>query len=89
MTSRIPRHVIHKSRALKPTVWIGKNGVSQEILNEIQKQLDGKNMVKIRILKSAIQEEQVRKIASRIAIQTEALLMDIRGHTFTLYKHER
>ncbi len=88
MTSRIPSHIIRKSRVLKPTVWIGKNGVSQEILDEIQKQFDGRNMIKIRILRSAVQEEQPRIIASRIAIQTEARLMDVRGHTFTLYKHK-
>ncbi len=88
MTSKIPSHIIRKSRVLKPTVWIGKNGASQEILDEIQKQLDGRNMVKIRILRSAVQEEQTRIIASRIAIQTEARLMDVRGHTFTLYKHK-
>jgi len=73
----------------KPTIWIGKSGVSQELLNEIEKQLDKKEMVKIKILKSALKENETKQLASRIAEQTEASLVDVRGHTLMLYKRRK
>lgn len=73
----------------KPTIRIGKNRVSREILGEIEKQLEKKEMVKIKILKSALQGGEAKGIASRIAEQTEASLVEVRGHTFMLYKRRK
>ena len=70
----------------KPTIWIGKEGASSQILNEIARQLERREMVKVKVLKSAIKEEETGKIASRIAEQTESTLIDVRGHTIILYK---
>jgi RNA-binding protein len=73
----------------KPTIWIGKNRFAHEILREIEKQLEKKEMVKIKILKSALQGDEAQGIASRIAEQTGASLVEVRGHTFMLYKRRR
>jgi len=70
----------------RPTIWIGKDGASQDVLKEIGKQLDKNKMVKVKILKSALGEEEAKRFASRIAEQTEAFLVEVRGHTFMLYK---
>jgi len=43
-------------------------------------------MVKVKVLKSALQEEETGKIASKIAEQTESTLIDVRGRTIILYK---
>jgi RNA-binding protein len=70
----------------RPTIKIGKGGVSQELLKEIDKQLDKKKMVKVKILKTALGEDEAKSFASKIAEQTEAFLVEVRGHTFMLYK---
>jgi putative YhbY family RNA-binding protein len=70
----------------KPTVWVGKGGPSAELLKEIDKQLAKKETVKARILKSALSEHEAKQVASRIAEQTGASLVEARGHTFTLYR---
>jgi len=80
------RRIKRRLSGEKPTVWIGKSGVSQELLKEIKKQLDKREMVKIKILKSALEGDEAKQIASRIAEQTEASLVEVRGHTFMLYK---
>jgi RNA-binding protein YhbY len=59
------------------------------LLKEIEKQLEKREMVKVKILKSALQEGKVNEIASTIAEQTEAALVEVRGHTFMLYKHRQ
>lgn len=89
LTAGMKRRIKRRLSGEKPTVWIGKNSVSQELLKEIEKQLEKREMVKIKILKSALQGDKAKQIASRIAEQTEASLVEVRGHTFMLYKRRR
>jgi RNA-binding protein len=72
----------------KPTIWIGKGGASQEIVKEIVKQLSKNEMVKIKILKSALENTIAKQLASKIAAMAEASLVEVRGHTFILYKRK-
>jgi RNA-binding protein len=83
------RRIKRKLSGEKPTIWIGKSGISPDLINEIEKQLDKKEMVKIKILRSALKENEMRQLASRIAEQTEASLVEVRGHTLMLYKHRK
>lgn len=58
-------------------------------MKEIERQLEKKKTVKIKILKSALERDKAKEIASRIAEQTDALLVEVRGHTFMLYKRRK
>ena len=89
MTAGKKRHVKRSLAQGKPTVCVGKSGASQEVLKEIEKQLKNEEMVKVRILKSALANDEARQIASRIAEQTEAQLVEVRGHTFMLYRSDK
>jgi len=71
--------------AEKPTVWIGKGGAAPRTVDEISRQLERKEVVKVKVLKSALKEE-VADVAAKIAEETGAALIDVRGHTFVLYK---
>jgi RNA-binding protein len=75
--------------AEKPTVLIGKNGVTPEAVEEISKQLDKRGMVKVKLLKSALINKKAKDLAEKIAQQKEATLIDVRGHTFVLYKGQK
>ena len=70
----------------KPTVWVGKGGASAELLKEIDRQLAKEETVKVRILKPALSEHEVKQVASRIADRTGASLVEAKGHTFALYR---
>lgn len=89
MTIGKKRRIKRKLNAEGPTIWIGKAGASQELLREIEKQLKKTENVKVRILKSALAEGEAKQIASGIAQQTEASLVEVRGHTFMLYKSRK
>jgi putative YhbY family RNA-binding protein len=82
------RHVKSTLAQGKPTVCVGKNGASRDVLEEIEKQLKKQEMVKVRILKTALAHEEAKQIAIKIAEQTEASLVEVRGHTFMLYKSD-
>lgn len=73
----------------KPTVCVGKSGASKDVLEEIEKQLKKQEMVKVRILKTALAHEEAKQIAIKIAERTEAVLVEVRGHTFMFYKSDK
>lgn len=83
------RHVRYKLKDENPTVWIGKEGLTSQTLKEIDKQLDKNKMIKVRLLKTAIQSETARSIATKAAEQASAALVDVRGHTFILYRRHK
>jgi len=89
LTGRMKRRVKHQLSGEKPTVWIGKNQTSKELLKEIEKQLDKREMVKVKILRNALERDKAKEIAAIIAKETESSLVEIRGHTFMLYKRRR
>jgi RNA-binding protein len=89
MTVGKKRYVKRKLREQKPTIWIGKNGASHELLNEIQRQLEKEKAVKVKILKSALAGDETKQIASIIVKQTGASLVEIRGHTLMLFKSNK
>ena len=89
ITPKMKRKIKHELGAEKPTVWIGKHGVSQEILAEIDGQLEMTEIVKIRILKTAMEGNDARAVADKTAQQTKSLLVEVRGHTFMLYRKKK
>ena len=66
----------------KPTVWVGKEGTTTQIINEISKQLDKREMIKAKILRTALKDEEAKSIATKVAQQTDSQLIEVRGHTF-------
>jgi RNA-binding protein len=83
------RHVRHKLKDEKPTIWVGKDGLTPQLSNEIENQLEKKKMLKIKILKSALQQDTAQTIASKAAEQTGASLVEVRGHVFILYRRHK
>ena len=76
----------HALRNESATVRIGKDGVSDQVLKEIDKQLQKNKMVKVKVLSSALGAEETNHIASNMAEQIGAYLVEVRGHTFMLFK---
>ena len=89
ITPKMRRRIKRELSAEGPTVWIGKNGFSQEVLVEVDGQLERTEMVKVRILKAALEENNAKAIADEIAQQTESVLVEVRGHTFMLYRKKK
>jgi RNA-binding protein len=86
MTPKMKRRIKHELSAEKPTVWMGKHGVSQETLAEIEGQLERTEIVKINVLKTAMGGNNARAVAEKTAQQTKSSLVEVRGHTFILYR---
>ena len=89
ITPKMKRRIKHELGAEKPTVWVGKEGATTQIINEVSKQLDKREMIKAKILRTALKDEEAKNIATKVAQQTESQLIEVRGHTFLLYKQKR
>jgi RNA-binding protein len=86
LTAGMKRRIKRELSMEKPTIWIGKGGASPEIVKEVNKQLEKNEIVKVKILKSALENVTAKHVASKIADMTEASLVEVRGHTFILYR---
>jgi len=75
------------AQRLKPTLHIGKDGLSDMIVEELVKQMKKSKLVKVRVLNSY--EGNRRDIGAHLAIRTSSVLIDVRGSTIVLAQDER
>ncbi len=70
------------AQKLKPSVHVGKDGVTSKVLEELRRQLKKNKIVKVRVLQSF--DEDRKTVADRIASETHSALVDVRGSTIVL-----
>ncbi len=63
---------------LKPTIWVGKQGMSDTILDEIKNQIKVRKVIKVKWLSS------VEIDPESIATQSRTKLLQVRGRTMVL-----
>jgi RNA-binding protein len=63
---------------LKPTVWIGKQGCSETMIEEIVEQLKKRSMIKVKWLQNTEVDPK------SVAYQAKATLVEVRGRTMVL-----
>ena len=69
----------------KVDVQIGKNGVTDELVEYIRDRLKMAPFIKVKILRSALGEGVTAKdVAADVAGKVHAKLADVRGHMFVL-----
>jgi len=83
------RALKRQSASKEPTVWVGKNGVTQDLLGQVSRQLDTREIVKVKAQKTSLEDSDVTGIAHEIAGATGSEIVDIRGRTFTVYKQKK
>lgn len=80
------RRLQSRSRKTDATIWIGKQGASEELLKHVANQLKARELVKLKLQKSALTETETSRVAEKVAASTGSTLIEVMGHTFTLYK---
>ena len=88
MDTQIKIKLRSQAQSLKPLAWIGKNGFNEGVISEIKKQLKKKHLIKIKVLKSFIDEQEIDKkeFANHVAEVLDAELIQKIGFTLVLYK---
>jgi len=69
---------------------VGKNGLTEGVINEIKHQLKKKNIIKVRMLKSFIKNSEMnrKELAKFVAKAVNAELVEVRGYTIILRKKD-
>ena len=75
-----------EANQINPILNIGKNGVTDTLIEELSNQIKANRLVKVRVLKSAEEGKDVKAIAEEIAVATRSTLIEVRGRTVVLYR---
>ena len=86
------KKLLKKKMVERADVNIGKRGLAESVLSEIDRRLNDNEIVKVRILKSALAAEGIddrKKFAQFLAEKLKVDAMEIRGYTIVLYRKRR
>jgi len=83
------RELKQRSVEKEPTVWIGKSGVTDAVMGQIDRQLDVNEMIKVKVHKTSPEDADVAELAEKIAEETTSEIVDVRGRTFTVYRQKK
>lgn len=78
------RHLRRLGHALKPVVLMGGAGLTPGVSHEIDLALEHHELIKVKLVSD--DREQRRQLASDIAIQAQALLVQLIGNIALLYR---
>lgn len=68
---------------------VGKSGVTEGVVKELEAWLSREPLVKVRLLKSASGEASTKAVAADLAEKAGAVLVEVRGHTALFYRPKR
>ena len=55
-------------QTLKPTIWVGKNGYTDDLITEVRRQLDSRKVIKIKWLQSSdMNNEEIADLAKAVS----------------------
>jgi len=74
------------SRELKPTIRIGKSGLSDSLMTEIREQLANKDVVKVKINRGLFDKSDIVEVWNHIAKSTNSTIVSARGNVGVLWK---
>lgn len=87
--SKSRRQLKAVSHSMKSTVQIGKNGLTDSVVKEIKKQLKMNSLVKVKFLRSSLEEMDKKEMARLVAAKTGARLVHFVGLVATLYEDNK
>lgn len=76
------KELLRDATDLKPTVHVGKDGITETLIEEIKLQLKKRHIVKVKLLPSAGDDKKT--IAEKLAEDSNGSLVDVRGSVVTL-----
>lgn len=75
-----------KAKTEKPLMQIGKNGITEECVSQVDALLKRKKLLKIRLLKSFVEAHDRKEAAKELAERTNSRLIEQIGFVVTLYR---
>ena len=87
MTSKQRSYLRSLAHNIAPTVYIGKAGVTDNVIKEIDQCLEARELVKIKLQEGA--ELDAKTVANELAPGLRAEFVQAIGRKFTLYRESK
>ena len=84
ISTKAIRHLRALGHALDPVVQIGKSGITPALVQQTKVQLAAHELIKVRVATEAPVDR--KEAASELAAETSAVLAQVIGRTFLLYR---
>lgn len=69
---------------IEPTTHIGKNGIGDALLKQLDEQLETRELIKIAVLRNA--DFSAKEVAEELALSSNAQVVQVLGSKITLYR---
>ena len=86
MEKQAIKELRQKAKIMDPIIRIGKNGLSEQTIIQIKQFLKKRKLIKIKFLKSFIENNDKKKAAEELCSKTGAELIDKVGFVVVIYK---
>lgn len=88
LSGKVRRAIRAKYYDIQPKAWIGKKGLEESVINEINTQLKKDGILKVEIRKGALIATGMdrKQIAEKVAELTDSELIEVRGKRFILFR---
>ena len=83
LTGAQRKHLRGLAHALKPLVQIGKQGLTEAAIRQVDEALNDHELIKVQ---AAVPREEKREVAARLAIELDAEVAGQIGHVIILYR---
>lgn len=87
LTGKQKRFLRAKAHHLDPIFQVGKSGVNQNMIQQIEEALEARELIKVSILQNCEEDKEI--IAEQLATGTGAEIVQIIGNTIVLYKESK
>ncbi len=84
LTGKQKRFLRAQAHHLDPIFQVGKGGVAENMLKQINEALEARELVKISVLQNC--EDDKQTVAEQLQVGTNAQIVQIIGHVIVLYK---
>lgn len=84
LTGKQKRFLRAKANQIKPIFQVGKSGVNENMISQINDALERRELLKISVLQNCLEDKET--VANNIANATESHIVQIIGNNIILYK---
>lgn len=84
LTGKQKRYLRSKAHHLNPIFQVGKTGVNENMIEQINEALEKRELIKVQILQNCMEEKE--DVAKELAEGTEAEVVQVIGNVIVLYK---
>ena len=88
MVKEIPESIRREamSREFQVSIRVGKSGITETLISEIDAQLQKRSIVKIKINRGVFERKDIANVWSHLAEQTNSILVLARGNVGVLWR---